>query len=145
MSSSTATPAPGCSARGIVTAIEPGHLEIELDAPPRCHGCDGACAWYRITRRRRAVLATPLELRVGAAVTVGLPSRQWVMAALIVYGLPLGAIVGGASLGWALGGTDLCTAGGAAAALVGAAMLAGRLRARWQRVALRSLVVESVD
>jgi positive regulator of sigma E activity len=143
--SATATLARGCSARGIVTAVEPGHIEVEFDAAPRCHGCDGACAWYRISDRRRALLSTPLELRVGAAVTVGLASRHWVLAALIVYGLPLAAVVGGALLGWTLGGTDLGTAAGAAGALAGVALVAGGFRARWERLTLRSLVVEPVD
>jgi positive regulator of sigma E activity len=136
----------GCPARGIVTATQSGRVEIELAAPPRCHGCDGACSWYEIgSRRRRVVLATERAFRVGAAVSIQMAGRYWIMAAVIVYGLPLAALLAGAALGFAAAGTEFATAVGAAAGFAGAAALGRRLRRYSEHLTLRSLVVEPVD
>jgi positive regulator of sigma E activity len=71
--------------------------------------------------------------------------RYWALAAAVVYGLPLAAMLAGAALGFGIVGTDWCTAAGAAAGLAGAAALGQRLRRYCERVTLHSLVVESVD
>jgi positive regulator of sigma E activity len=146
VSSGAVIDARSCSARGIVTAVEADRIEIELAAPPRCHGCHGACAWYEIASRpRRAVLATRRTFGVGAAVSLGLAGRYWVLAAAVVYGVPLAALLGGAVLGFGIAGTDLGTATGAAAGLTAAATLGRWLRRYCEHVTLRSLVVESLD
>jgi positive regulator of sigma E activity len=142
---SGAIDARSCTARGIVTAIEPGCIEVEFDAPPRCAGCDGACAWYRLAETRRATFATRLAPAVGTAVTVSFPDRHLLLAALLVYGLPLSALLGGALLGWVGVGTDLGTVAGAVIALAGAVVVARWLRRRLESVALRALVVAPSD
>jgi sigma-E factor negative regulatory protein RseC len=134
-----------CTARGIVTAIGRGHIDVEFDAPPRCAGCSGACAWYRLADTRHLTLATPLAPPVGTSVTVSLAERHLLLAALLVYGLPLVVMLGGALLGWASAGTDFGTVAGAAIALAGAFLVARPLRRRVERAMLGSLVVTPSD
>jgi positive regulator of sigma E activity len=96
----------------------------------RCEGCNGACAWYRLSDTRLVTLATPLAPPVGTTVSVGIAERYLLLAALLVYGLPLVALIGGAMLGFASAGTDLGTVAGAVTALAGAVVVARPLRRR---------------
>jgi sigma-E factor negative regulatory protein RseC len=141
VSSASVIGARGCTARGVVVAAGSGQIEVELEAPPRCEGCHGACAWYRLSCTRRATLATPLAPPVGTTVTVGIADRYLLFAALLVYGLPLAALIGGAVLGSASAGTDLGTVAGAATALAGAVVVARPLRRRLESTMPGSLVV----
>jgi positive regulator of sigma E activity len=77
-------------------------------------------------------------------VTVTLPDRYLLLAATLVYGVPLGALLAGAAVGAALFGSDLAAAIGAVVALVGALLAASSLRRRLEQATLRRLDVRRV-
>jgi positive regulator of sigma E activity len=135
----------GCTATGIVRASEPGRLDVEIGSPPRCEGCDGACLWYRVPSHERLRLAADAAFPVGATVAVTLPDRYLLLGASLVYGVPLVALLAGGALGSALGGSDLSAAAGALGALVGAVLLAPRLRRRLEAATVRKLAVRLVE
>jgi sigma-E factor negative regulatory protein RseC len=78
---------------------------------------------------------------VGNAATVSLPDRYLLKGALLVYGLPLAALLAGAALGSAFGRSDLGAALGALGALVGAGAAVLPLRRRLERATLAHLVL----
>jgi sigma-E factor negative regulatory protein RseC len=130
-----------CTASGIVTAVAGGRIEVELERPPRCHGCDGACRWYGEGGSRRLTVATQRAFAIGAPVTLSVADRELLRGAAIVYGLPLAGLLGGALLGFAVWGSDLGTAAGAGTALAAALVAAWGLRARLERHARHALTV----
>lgn len=134
----------GCTATGIVRAFEPGFVDVEVAPPPRCEGCNGACLWYRVPRHERLTLAADDAFEVGAAVTVTLPDRYLLLGALLVYGVPLSALLAGGVLGSVLLGSDLGAAVGAGAALALALLVAPVLRRRIERNTVRKLAVRPV-
>jgi len=133
-----------CTAIGVVTVVAAGRIEIELEPPPRCRGCNGACRWYGQRAARRLTVATRHVFAVGARVRVGVSDRELLRGAAIVYGLPLAALLGGTLLGFALWGSDLGTAAGAAAALAVMLLAAWGLRARLERRAGGAITVVPV-
>ncbi|HEX6997082.1 MAG TPA: SoxR reducing system RseC family protein [Gammaproteobacteria bacterium] len=136
------TPAWRClTAPGVVAAAADGVVEIELDERARCQGCRGACLWGR-PDASRARLRTELELGVGDRVRVSMPHRYLLLAALLLHGLPLAGLLGGAVAGLAATGGD---GGAVAGAVAGVALVvAGARRAarRVEALALRHLVLE---
>jgi sigma-E factor negative regulatory protein RseC len=130
-----------CTANGIVTAVATGRVEVELEPPPRCGGCDGACRWYGAGGSRRLTVATQRAFAIGTPVTLGVADRELLRGAAIVYGVPLAGLLGGALLGFAAWGSDLGTAAGAGAALAATLVAAWGLRARLERHARRALTV----
>jgi len=82
-------------------------------------------------------------LPVGAAVTVTLPEGYVLSGALLLYGLPLAALLAGAAAGAAIVGSDLAAAAGAAVALICALLAAAPLRRRLERATLRRLAVNA--
>ncbi len=130
-----------CKASGIVTAVVGGRIEIELEPPQRCRGCDGACRWYGEGASRRLTVATQRAFAIGTPVILSVADRELLRGAAIVYGLPLAGLLGGALLGFAVWGSDLGTAAGAGAALAAALAVAWRLRARLERHARHALTV----
>jgi positive regulator of sigma E activity len=117
---------------------------VQIEPPPRCKGCDGACLWYRVAPSDRLTLATGGSIPVGATVSVTLPERYVLVGAVLVYGLPLGALLAGGTVAAAVFGSDAAAAAGAAAALVGALVAAAPLRRRLERATLRRLAVHPV-
>jgi positive regulator of sigma E activity len=95
--------------------------------------------------RQHATLATRLDLGVGATVTVTLPDRYLLLGTLLVYGVPLAALLAGAVLGVTAFGSDLGAAGGAALGLAAALLAAPFLRRGLERVTLREMVVRPVS
>lgn len=130
-----------CTASGVVTGAAAGRLEVELAPPPRCPGCNGACAWYAASGSRRITVATHDAFAVGTAVTVRVAHGELLRSAAIVHGLPLAGALGGALLGFALSGSDLGTAAGGALALAAALLAARGLRGRLERHARNALTV----
>ena len=54
---------------GVVRAVRTGdRVTVELDTPPRCQGCGGACLWYRVPPREQLTLAASGTIPVGATV-----------------------------------------------------------------------------
>ena len=101
-------------ATGIVTAMNAVSIDVEFAPPTRCKGCDGACLWYRVPARQTATFQAPLGVQVGSTVTVTLPERYLLLGTLLVYGVPLAALLAGAVLGMAALGSDLGATVGAA-------------------------------
>ncbi|HEX7081900.1 MAG TPA: SoxR reducing system RseC family protein [Gammaproteobacteria bacterium] len=97
-----------------------GTVELELEEPARCAGCAGMCTWRRPVGPRRVRLASPLPLRPGDAVRVSLPAGHVLSTALLLHGLPLAALLGGALIGAAAFHTDAGTLAGAVAGVAAA-------------------------
>jgi positive regulator of sigma E activity len=140
MSSAPSSACLGTAGR-VVRAAAGGRVEVELEAPQGCRGCEGICAWRRLPPTRRATFATPLALEVGDRVMVSLPASMLLMGAAIAYGVPLVLLLGGALAGWAVTATDLGGIGGAAAALVAVPLLTLRIRRRVEQRMLGRLTL----
>ncbi|HZF30760.1 MAG TPA: SoxR reducing system RseC family protein [Gammaproteobacteria bacterium] len=123
----------------VVRVAEHGRFEVELAAPPRCRACSGACAWRRPDAVHRGLFASPHRFAVGDAVVVRLPERYLLLGSLLLYGLPLTALICGAAAGAAVTGSDLGTALGAVAATAAAWVTTPRLRRRLEQRTLQRL------
>jgi len=93
-----------------------------------------------MSRAQRMTFSTerPL-LRVGQRVVVALPDRYLLLLSLLVYGLPLAGLLGGALLGLAALGSDLGAAAGAAAGAASVLLTAPALRSRFECATLRRM------
>ena len=90
--------------------------------------------------------STEQRLAVGDSVVVALPDRYLLLVSLLVYGVPLAGLLGGALLGLAALGTDLGAAVGAAAGATGLLLAAPAVRSRFERATLRRMrLVSSAD
>ena len=112
----------------------PVHVVVEVEGPFRCARCDagkgcgaGLLAGDAAPRRLDALVAPPIELRVGDRVRLELAADNVLRAAALAYGLPLCGALGAAALAWWSGAGD---AGAAAAATAGA--LVGVATGRWR-------------
>jgi positive regulator of sigma E activity len=94
-----------------------------------------------VPQRQQLTLPASGSIPVGAAVTVTLPDRYLLAGALLLYGLPLAALLAGAVAGAAVLGSDLAAAAGAALSLLAALLTSAPLRARLERATLRHLAV----
>jgi sigma-E factor negative regulatory protein RseC len=83
--------------------------------------------------------ATARPLAAGERVVVTLPDRYLLLVSLLVYGLPLAGLLGGAVAGLAALGSDLGAAAGAAAGAASVLLAAPALRARFERATLRRM------
>jgi positive regulator of sigma E activity len=88
------------------------------------------------------VLASTHRLVVGEAVVVRLPERYLLLGSLLVYGVPLAALISGAAVGAALAGSDLGAAIGAVAATAAAWLATPRLRRRIEELTLHRLELD---
>jgi positive regulator of sigma E activity len=95
-------------------------------------------------RRESLTLAASDAFPQGTAVAVTLPDRYVLAAAALVYGWPLGAVLGGGAVAAAAFRSDLAAAAGAAAALLAALLAASPLRRRLERAMLRRLTLRRV-
>jgi sigma-E factor negative regulatory protein RseC len=120
-------------------------VDVELEPPPRCEGCNGACLWYRVPRSERLTLAADTAFAVGAPVIVTLPDRLLLLGVLLVYGVPLVALLAGGVLGGALLQSDIGAVVGAVAALATAVLVAPVLRRRIEAATIRKLAVRPAD
>jgi sigma-E factor negative regulatory protein RseC len=87
-------------------------------------------------------VATQAPLDLGTTVAVTLPERYLLLGAVLVYGVPLAALLVGAALAALLFASDLAAAAGAALGLALALLAAPALRSRLERVTLRELTVQ---
>ena len=107
--------------------------------PPRCSACSGACAWRLRDTAHREVFVSAQRFAIGDAVVVRLPDRYLLLGSLLLYGLPLVALVCGAASGAAAFGSDLGAALGAVAAIGAVWLATPRLRRRLEERTLRHL------
>ncbi len=90
--------------------------------------------------------ATERPFAPGERVVVALSDRYLLLVSLLVYGLPLAGLLGGALFGLAALGSDLGAAAGAAAGAASVLLAAPALRSRFERATLRRmLLVSSAD
>ena len=95
-------------------------------------------------QNEQLTLAARGTIPVGAVVAVTLPDRYLLVGAAVVYGLPLGALLAGATLAAVVFGSDLAGAAGAATGLLVSLPAAAPLRRRLERATLRHLAVRPV-
>lgn len=74
--------------------------------------------------------------------TLTLPDRLLLLGALLVYGVPLAALLAGAAAAAVLFQSDLAAAAGAGAGLIAALAATSFLRRRLERAMLRRLDIE---
>ncbi len=95
-------------------------------------------------RRTELVLDVQPQRPAGEEVLVKLPATALLRAALLLHGLPLVGLLGGAVVAAMLGSGDLGCAIGAGAGLSGALLLVSKIQRRWYRDAAKGLRVESI-
>jgi sigma-E factor negative regulatory protein RseC len=134
----------------IVAEIEAGgRVWVEKARQSACGSCAQPCAtasvadYFDKTRRRWAV-ASPIELRPGDRVVLGLPEDALVKGALAVYLLPLLGLLAGSILGNALASSWSAATANAAAALGGGGGLAATIAFLQRSQALSRSVPQAV-
>lgn len=125
----------------VARTVADGRVELELEAPRGCRGCDGLCAWRRLPATRRATFATSLPLAAGDRVVLSLPGSALVAGALLAYGMPFFTLLAGALAGWAATASDAGAIGGAVSALAAAPWLSRALRRRAEQRMARQLTL----
>lgn len=126
-----------------VCSVSPdGFIELELDDGGACAACAGTCTWRRAGAPRRVRFRSTVELGAGDAVRVSLPAGHIVSSALLLHGVPLGALLGGGWLGWALAHSDAGTAAGALIGLAGALLATRGLLRRAERLTVERARLE---
>ena len=97
------------------------------------------CTWRRLPESAQIELRTAGAWNVGAEVQVALPERFVLLSALVLHGLPWGALLMGAVLGaYAVPGDAGAIAGAVLAAAAGV-LLTPALRRRVERATLERL------
>ena len=139
------------SEQAIVRRATDTQAELELRRDSSCGGCEvrdgcGIGALGRLLGRRRKslVIDTDRRLRPGDRVVLALPERALVRLSLLVYGLPLAGLLGGALLPaalWPDASDAVAVIGGAAGFCIGA-KLAARRSARLPRGAVTPKIVD---
>jgi len=132
---------PAAAHRGVVQRVHDGRAIVAMETAG-CGSCGhGAhCGIGRLAAGRAATLLAlpaPASVRPGDAVAVLLPAGRVHQAAWLGYFFPALALLGGAGLGVAFGGSDAAAALGAAAGLFGALAATralARLRPAWMPV-----------
>lgn len=99
--------------RGTVLSVEAGHALVQPDNPANCRACAegrgcGGGLFARALAREGAPLSVEnrLQADVGDCVVLGTAGSGLLSAALLVYLMPLLALLAGAGLGQLLGGGD---------------------------------------
>jgi positive regulator of sigma E activity len=116
-------------------------VELELSEAIRCSGCRGGCFWRR-TFPTALRVRVDARLGVGELVSVSLPARSVLRAALILHGLPWAGILAGAAAAASLGGSsDLSCLLGAVIGGLGALAVARGMRERLESLTLARLTV----
>jgi positive regulator of sigma E activity len=128
------------TARAVVTAFHAdGSVDLEIATPSRCAGCAGMCTWRRLPTSVRLRLPAAAGARVGADVLVTLPERYVLLGALLLHGLPWGALLLGCALGAYTIPGDVGAIAGAIVAAVASVLLTPALRRRVERTTLERL------
>jgi positive regulator of sigma E activity len=126
----------------VVRVADHGRFEVELAAPLRCRACSGACAWRVSDAADRQIFASSHCFAVGDAIVVRLPERYLLLGSLLLYGMPLAALIFGAAAGAAVAGSDIGAALGAVATTAAAWLATPRLRRRLEELTLRRLELD---
>lgn len=129
------------TALGVVTRAAGTRLTIELAPQTGCKGCRGVCMWRLQRRSETLSLEGPAGLEPGDRVAVALPERYVLHGALLLYGLPLAALLAGAGAGAWWGGSDGFALLGALVAVAAALAAIPYLGARLERHVVRHLTV----
>lgn len=133
------TPRQRClAADAIVRSVDAdGYVELEFDPASRCAGCAGLCAWMRSDAAgKRIRLPAAARVEPGTRVRVSLPADRVLSSALLLFGLPLAALLVGGAAGALLTGSDPGTLAGALVGLAAAAGATRGLRRRAERATL---------
>jgi len=125
----------------VIAARADGRVDLEFQPAIGCSACAGTCLWKRLQSTRIECLQSRGEFAPGTPVSVSLPERRVLAASVLVYGLPLAAIVVGAATGAAAVGGDIATLVGAAAGLGVAALAFRPLGRRLERATLTRLEI----
>jgi len=130
------------TADAVVVAVRPdGRVDLEFSPAHQCGSCAGTCLWKRLQVARLERLAVSGALDPGTEVTVALPGSRLLLASVLVHGIPLTAILGGAAIGFFVTGTDLGTLAGCVVALGAVIAGFGFLRRGLEEATVSSLVV----
>jgi positive regulator of sigma E activity len=134
------------TARAVVrNSFADGSYELELDTRSGCEGCRGVCMWRFLPLVERTRFSGNSSFSPGLPVLVSLPQRYVLLTSVLLYGLPLAALLIGGLLGAAVaGGDDLGTLLGALGVLAASLFLSPRLRRALERATARHLVVRPV-
>jgi positive regulator of sigma E activity len=125
----------------VIAARANGRIDLEFVPAAGCAGCAGTCLWRRLQATRIEHLDAGGGFRPGARVSVALPERRVLLASLVVYGLPLIALLLGAAAGAAAFGTDLAVLAGAVAGVALALVASRPLGRRLERATLQRLEI----
>lgn len=108
----------------VVAHIEVGRVWVEKTRNSACGSCGQSCltasvADYVGKARTRFAVNSPIELRVGDHVVIGIPEDALVKGTLGVYLIPLGGLFAGSMLGKTIGVPLFCISPDLAAAFGG--------------------------
>jgi positive regulator of sigma E activity len=129
------------TADAVVVAARANRSVDLLFRPSVCSGCAGTCLWRRIQASRLSGIGVAEPLVPGTEVTVSLSNRRVLLAALLLHGMPLAAILLGAALGASVIGSDSGTLLGALITLTLAVACFRPLGRRLERMTLTQLLV----
>jgi positive regulator of sigma E activity len=131
------------TAEAVVRGVDAdGTVHVELTQSQACRGCEAVCLWRRLPADAAIRQPVGSGLGPGMQVTISLPAGQILSSALLLHGLPLAGLLGGAVAGFASTGSDLgCLLGGVVGTLLALVAGAGPKRrveqAALERVAIR--------
>jgi len=100
--------------QAIVTRTRGKHVEIQMQRQSACNHCDlnrgcgtGAIGRLLGHRSKPLIIETSLPLKMGDQVVLGMPDSSFLRASLLIYGVPLFALVCSATLGqWLFNGSQ---------------------------------------
>ncbi len=125
---------------GTVVAVERRTASIRVTPSRDCHGCELSDRCHKDAEGPLLTWPDASGLSVGDAVTIRTHSGSRILLAMLVYALPLAALIGGAATGDAVGGTSGALIGAASglATGAGAVFILGRLGTirRWWDVSV---------
>ncbi|HEX6996464.1 MAG TPA: SoxR reducing system RseC family protein [Gammaproteobacteria bacterium] len=132
------------AADAIVRSVDAdGYVELEFDPASRCAGCAGLCAWMQsVAAGERIRLQAAVGVEPGTRVRVSLPADHVLSSALLLFGLPLAALLAGGAGGALLVGSDAATLVGALLGLAAAVCTTRGLRRRAERATLACAMLE---
>jgi positive regulator of sigma E activity len=100
------------------------------------------CTWRRLPESVQLRLPAAGRAALGAHVLVALPERYVLLCALLLHGLPWGALLVGAAFGASTVPGDLGAIAGAVLAAAAAVSLTPLLRRRLERATLERLILQ---